>query len=254
MEPKVSPTNGRQSVRVPKTAEMIAGVLRRQIVDGTFNEGDALPTEAELINHFGVSRPSVREGLRILESERLITVRRGAHGGARACRPDLKVAARQLSLLMQIDGVTLADVYIARSAIEPPAVRLLASRPDRAAGLEELREMLVAQRTQFNDPQAAGEAVTAFHERLVQLSGNRTLALLWGALVEVLQDEVMDVVGSTTLTARRQQARERQISHVLDLIEKGDAEAAGDAWLEQMNRAAQVVLKAHGTKTVDAVS
>jgi DNA-binding FadR family transcriptional regulator len=235
---------------VPKTAEMIAGVLRRQIVDGTFAEGDPLPSESELIDRFGVSRPSVREALRILESEKLITVRRGAHGGARACRPNLTVVARYLGLLMEMDGVTLADVYTARSAIEPVAVRLLANRADRAAAVHELRGLLVAQRASYEDPDAAAAAITHFHQRLVELSGNQTLALLWGALREVLASEVLDVVVGTQLTPRRRKAREDLISRALDLIEAGEAEAARDVWLDQMTKASQIVLKLHGAKTV----
>ena len=71
-----------QRVHVPKMAEVIVERLRRQIVRGELTEGEALPSEHELQARFGVSRPTLREAFRILESESLITVRRGAHGGA----------------------------------------------------------------------------------------------------------------------------------------------------------------------------
>ena len=64
-------------VRSPKTAELVAGTLRRMVVDGQLKEGDFLPNEAELMTHFGVSRPTLREAVRVLESERLVEVRRG---------------------------------------------------------------------------------------------------------------------------------------------------------------------------------
>ena len=83
-----------QIVRAPKTAELIAGRLRRQIVRGELKEGDTLPPELALMGQFGVSRPTLREAFRILETESLICVRRGARGGAQVTAPELSVAAR----------------------------------------------------------------------------------------------------------------------------------------------------------------
>src|SRR5439155_5195777 len=67
-----------RAVRVPKTAELVAAHLRRQIVRGELKEGDALPPETALMEQFNVSRPTLREAFRVLESEALITVRRGS--------------------------------------------------------------------------------------------------------------------------------------------------------------------------------
>jgi DNA-binding FadR family transcriptional regulator len=73
-------------LRAPKTAELIASYIRGQIVRGDLKTGDALPSETVLMEMFGVSRPTLREAFRILEAESLISVRRGARGGARWCR------------------------------------------------------------------------------------------------------------------------------------------------------------------------
>src|SRR2546423_893707 len=73
---------GRQ-VRVPKTAELVARALRRQIIRRELGQGEALPSESALMEQFGVSRPTLREAFRLLESESLIEVRRGVRGGAR---------------------------------------------------------------------------------------------------------------------------------------------------------------------------
>ena len=69
-------------IRVPKAAELVADKLRRRIVRGELKEGDKLPAESTLIEALGVSRPTMREAFRILEVESLITVSRGARGGA----------------------------------------------------------------------------------------------------------------------------------------------------------------------------
>lgn len=81
-------------VRVPKMAELVAAQLRRKIVRGELAEGEALPAESALMAEFAVSRPTLREAFRVLESESLINVRRGARGGARVQVPEGTVAAR----------------------------------------------------------------------------------------------------------------------------------------------------------------
>src|SRR6201996_2521725 len=115
-------------VRAPKTGELIATHLRRQIVRGELRPGETLPAESQLMEQYGVSRPTLREAFRILEAETLISVRRGSRGGARGVAPDASVAARYVGLMLQMQGATINDVYEARMISEPPCARLLALR------------------------------------------------------------------------------------------------------------------------------
>ena len=96
-------------IRSPKTAELVAGTLRRMVVDGQLTDGDFLPNEAELMTHFGVSRPTLREAVRVLESERLVEVRRGSRTGARVRVPGPEIVARPAGLLLELSGATIAD-------------------------------------------------------------------------------------------------------------------------------------------------
>src|SRR6266513_4730852 len=105
-------------VRVPKTAELVASHLRRQIVRGELKEGDALPPESALMEHFGVSRPTLREAFRVLESEALITVRRGSRGGARVRLPTVDVVARYAGLVLEHRGASVADLSTAKAILE----------------------------------------------------------------------------------------------------------------------------------------
>src|ERR1700680_2909057 len=82
-------------LRVPKTAELIAERLRGQIIRGELTEGDALPNETELVEKFGVSRPTLREALRVLESESLLDITRGMRGGGGGGMPPADNAAPQ---------------------------------------------------------------------------------------------------------------------------------------------------------------
>src|SRR5271169_443317 len=132
-----SENNG--AVRSPKTAEIVADTLRRMIVDGQLKDGDFLPYEADLMAHFQVSRPTLREAVRVLESDRLVEVRRGSRTGAKVRVPGPEVVARPAALLLAISGTTLADVMTARMGIEPYAARLLAEN-GTATAHRELRD------------------------------------------------------------------------------------------------------------------
>src|SRR6202023_3913855 len=70
-------------IRIPKAAELVADTLRRRIIRGEYEPGQLLPAESALMASFDVARTTVRDAVRILESEGLLGVRRGANGGGR---------------------------------------------------------------------------------------------------------------------------------------------------------------------------
>src|SRR5271167_142174 len=122
--------------------QQIADELRRLIIAGELNEGDSLGHEPDLITRFGVSRPSLREALRILEAEGLISVIRGVQGGVVVHRPDQRLTARTAAIVLQSRNVPLADVFQARTIIEPAAVRIVASGRNRRASARKLRSLI----------------------------------------------------------------------------------------------------------------
>ena len=113
-------------VRSPKTAELVAGTLRRMVVDGQLKEGDFLPNEAELMAHFGVSRPTLREAVRVLESERLVEVRRGSRTGARVRVPARRSSRARPGCCSNCPAPRSPTSWWRASGIEPMAARLLA--------------------------------------------------------------------------------------------------------------------------------
>ena len=164
------------SFRVPKTAELVAHRLRRQIISGELAEGDALPSEAMLTEAFGVSRPTLREAFRVLEAERLISVRRGARGGARVHAPSPDVAARYAGFVLEHQATTLADVYAARVMIESPCAALLAKRrTDR--DLEQLWRSVDEGEAIGDDRHRLIRHHTEFHALVVRLADNHTCLL-----------------------------------------------------------------------------
>ncbi len=127
-----APLVTRPSVRrqnASKLSHLIARELRGMIVRGELVPGQALPSEGHLLRTFEVSRDTLREALRILESESLILVRRGRRGGAVVEQPHRRSVTRHVALLLQVQGATVSEVQEARLVIEPPAAGRLAERP-----------------------------------------------------------------------------------------------------------------------------
>src|ERR1700761_8452202 len=103
-------TDSRNHVRQHRIAETVAAELRGRILAGDGPDGYRLPTQDQLVSEFGVSYPSIREAIRILETEGLVTVRRGNVGGAEVHRPDEASAAYHLGLALQGRRVNLGDL------------------------------------------------------------------------------------------------------------------------------------------------
>jgi GntR family transcriptional regulator, transcriptional repressor for pyruvate dehydrogenase complex len=236
------------SVRVPKTAELVAAHVRRRIVRGELKEGDALPPETALMEEFAISRPTLREAFRILESEGLITVRRGARGGARVQIPTSEVAARYAGLVLQHRGTTLADVLEARVIVEAPAAGIVAGRRDRAKAAAALRQWLEGHPAE--DPDFHG-----FNRLLVQLTESETLILLT-TMLESISDAA---TASYRKVVHEEDARlarkaERTRLKVIELIEDGDEGGAEELWRKHLTEAGKVIMGANGQTLVDILS
>jgi GntR family transcriptional regulator, transcriptional repressor for pyruvate dehydrogenase complex len=172
--------------RPPHVAELVADHLRQRILDGELVDGDLLPKQEELLAEYGVSRPSVREALRILEAEGLVSVRRGKFGGSVVHRPHAANAAYSLGLVLRAGKVPVEDVSAALHMIEPVCASLCAARPDRQETVvPRLRAVHEAARDCIDDAREFTVVSRRFHEELVACCGNQTLILVIGALESV---------------------------------------------------------------------
>ena len=122
---------------VPKTSDVLAGELRKQILGGSVAAGAALPAERELVLQTGLSRGSVREALRILEAEGLVSTRPGRLGGSVARKPGDESLAKYISLFVHGRGISLLSLLQSREAFEPSLAALAA----RNRTEEELKDL-----------------------------------------------------------------------------------------------------------------
>lgn len=246
--PSAKQIDGRQREK----PQQIADELRALIVSGELSEGDSLGHEPDLVERFGVSRPSLREALRILEAEGLVSVVRGVRGGVVVHEPDGRMTARTAALVLQARNVSLEDVFEARSLLEPIAAKALAARRGRKAAIAELRLLVREEVDAIEDPERFGEANAAFHQRLVSLAGNQTLSIVAEMLTEIVSRAVTsvsqeNVVGSLAVRRRGIRSQER----LLDLLEAGDSAGAEDHWRSHMQVVGKVMLGQRASTVVD---
>lgn len=213
----------------------IADELRAEIVGGRFAEGDLLGTEAGLLERFGVSRPSLREALRLLEAEGLVSVTRGVQGGVVVHRPDQRMTARTAALLLSARNVTLLDVFEASAVLEPAAARMVAVSRGRRGAAKRLRDVVVEQKLVVADSTRFTRATQRFHEEIITSAGNQTLLMIKEMLDEVIARAIVDAtvrLQHETVAARRRFIRAHE--QLAALVEAGDGDAAQAHWNAHM--------------------
>lgn len=163
-----------------RIAETVAADLRNRILAGA----DRLPTQDQLVAEFGVSYPSVREALRILETEGLVTVRRGSVGGAQVHRPDESSAAYHLGLALQGASVPIGDLAAGLQVLEPLCAAEVARRSDRLkVVVPVLTRNVDASADVVGDGAAFTRCAREFHDLMVEFTPNATIRHVVGSLV-----------------------------------------------------------------------
>jgi GntR family transcriptional regulator, transcriptional repressor for pyruvate dehydrogenase complex len=216
-------------VQVPRAADVVADRIRELIVTGALADGERLPSLDSLLDEFGISGPTMREALRMLESEGLITVQRGKVGGAIVHRPSYTAAASTMALVLRSHNTEVADVARSLEVLERQCAVLCARRPDRARAVvpalrvlnETARSLVAAEELTFT------EAMTAFHEELMRGCGLATLALATRAvgaiwLVSVRQWAAQNGAQGTFVTRDEREAWLGRQARLVDLIDAGD--------------------------------
>jgi GntR family transcriptional regulator, transcriptional repressor for pyruvate dehydrogenase complex len=247
------------SVRPARTAELVAGELRGRILRGQLRNGERLPKEDELREMFGVSKASMREALLILETEGLITVRRGSGGGAVVRLPTPENAAWTLGVVLNAQNVNIDEVGEALRMLEPQCAVLCAKRPDRHERVVPVLRALQQQMEAGLDDGVTAVVVSRhFHEAIVENCGNRALTLVTGALERLWSAHERAWAERTTregcfpdISKRRDSLDDH--ADVLALIEAGD-ERAGDALRRHLEHSQRYPSPVDDSKPVDLTS
>lgn len=172
-------------IAVPKASDLLAEQLREQILTGDLAEGLALPVERELAASVGLSRGVVRDALRVLEREGLVTTRPGRAGGSFVRRPDATTLHRGLKVLMRGAGARFGSLLQVREALEPAAAEL-AARNRTEEDLLRLDEASQALREASGDIPTFLERNADWHVAVVAASHNEIMHVIVGSLTRAI--------------------------------------------------------------------
>lgn len=209
----------------------IAEAIRAAIISGQLIVDERLPSEAELADHFAVSRPTVREALKRLAAQSLIRTQRGAFGGAFVNRLSYPEAYGQqittATLLLSMNDISFDVACEARYALERACTPLAAQRrsPDTLATM---RAEIHRQAQPGLTDEAFCASDVAFHRALVDSAGNPVLSYQLAGAVEAMQP-LMNMI---TFTARSREVIVGLHTRIADALAASDSEATQTALTE----------------------
>lgn len=195
----------------------VYNAVEAEIVSGALAQGAALATETALCDQFGVTRATVREGLRLLEQADL--VQRGAAKRFYVKRPDPSDMAAATSKSLALGGVTFREVWEALQLMYPQAARLAVKRLGRG-DIKALRAGHARyQRVNPRDADAVVEGAVAFFQTIAAALNNRVLLAMLQSLNGMIGASLRQVIRKTP------KAYERIFSaqgRIIDALEKKD--------------------------------
>ena len=230
---------GRQAVQVepanPRGAsEEVAFQIQRYIQREGLEPGDFLGREGDLAEQFGISRPTLREGLRLLSSGNLVRANKGPGGGIFVAHTAEEGISRSLSdaisVMVETGAVSLAELLDARLLLEVPLAGRAAQKVDR----ETIERLRTAVRAEADAPSPSAAVVTGpdaeIHQIIAGAADNRMVGALTAWIFEVVQPKLAEVLDEAIVHT----AVVEQHEALLAAMEKGDAARAERAMKEHL--------------------
>jgi GntR family transcriptional regulator, transcriptional repressor for pyruvate dehydrogenase complex len=249
-----------QHFRQPRVAEIVASKLRDDILSGRLKEGDMLPSQETLFGEFGVSPPAVREAIHLLETDGLISVRRGNVGGAVVHLPTAERTAHMISMVLQARSATPVDVSAALMHLEPICAGMCAAREDRMTEVvPHMQNEIDMQTAQFDDLSKYVPNARRFHETLVARCGNEpmilligSLELIWSAHESSVWSDSSDPAEPVPMVDKTRRAALRDHQRLLDAIRDGNSAKAVRLAQDHLAVARRKTLAFGTGKTIEA--
>jgi GntR family transcriptional repressor for pyruvate dehydrogenase complex len=212
-----------------RASEDVMNQIAALITGGTLKKGDQLPSERELSETCKVSRATVREAIRSLESRGMIETRQG--NGTYVLVSGDNVGVSQLAASLMTERDELIDIFEIRKIIEP-SIAQLAAKYANSKDIAELEGILAQQRMGVAAGKYMAETDALFHLTLARISKNRILSRLVQAIVELLSN----MEGEYLATASRASKSLQGHAKILDAVASEDCVAARHAMIDHLNK------------------
>lgn len=214
-----------QPVQPVRAYERIVQQIEEAILRGDLRPGERLPSERDLVQQFSVSRSSVREALRVLQSNGMVRSRPGDPAGAEVLPFSPATLQKSMTTLARVSELTLAELIQFRMLLDGSA-NLLAARLRTDDQLAEMDAAMAVMHAATGDYEEFSRADVAFHDAVAIASGNRLLQVcnqvVRSVVLILIEDKIVHAADRTALM-------EESIRHhaeVLDAVRAGDGPAA----------------------------
>ena len=214
-------------------SEQVAESIRAHMQTAGLRPGDRLGREEDLARQFGVSRPTLREALRLLSSSHLIRASKGPGGGIFVAATAEEGIGRSVSdsvaSMLSAQSITIDELLETRMLFEVPLVGLAAQRATEA-DVERLRAVLAEADAEPDDGELVARVDARLHRLISEIAGNRLAAAFTHWVVEVLQPPLRTLVAPAVVES----VIVAQNHDIVRAIERGDPAAAERAMREHL--------------------
>jgi GntR family transcriptional regulator, transcriptional repressor for pyruvate dehydrogenase complex len=214
-------------------SEQVANDIRAFMQRERLQPGDRLGREEDLARTFGVSRPTLREALRLLSSAHLVRASKGPGGGifvaATAEQGIALSVSDSIASMLATDAVGLDELLEARMLMEIPLAGLAAQRATEE-DVSRLTELLAQAKAAGTDSERFRELDRELHRRITAAAGNRLSGAFMAWVVDVLQPSLQERLQPAVV----EKALQEQHRDILHGIERGDPTAAERATREHL--------------------
>jgi GntR family transcriptional regulator, transcriptional repressor for pyruvate dehydrogenase complex len=223
----------RQPIERRNTYELVAESLLALISERHLKPGDTLPTERELMQHYGVGRSSVREALRMLESRGLISA---GGSGAFAVADFRNPLNDSLSLLLAVEEGSLRELFEVRRIVEGEAVALATERGEEVH-LDRMRAATELMREGLGNRDEYIEADVAFHLTIAEATQNRMIL----HLMHAIRDQLERALGSIYKIPGSPERSIEDHGLIIEAMEAGKPDEARERMREHLARVEEAV-------------
>jgi GntR family transcriptional repressor for pyruvate dehydrogenase complex len=241
--PGDKPTGGSRSRsgngdRPKKAAILIAHQIVHDITDEELPVGTMLPNETDLADKYGVARATLREALRYLEFQGVVSMRTGPHGGPMVAKADYRPLASTFALLLERTKMPFGHLVDARLTLEPMLARQAAKQisDDQIDELRASHETMVANLTRSEAFLAENHR---FHELIAAASGNQIFEYLLSSLHWITDSTPMGV--NYGMQTRKAILAAHKL--IVDALANRDVDASERAMFNHVNEFAKYLAK-----------
>jgi GntR family transcriptional repressor for pyruvate dehydrogenase complex len=232
---------GIEPVRSTRIYEEIVRQIKAMIAEGRLKSGDQLPPERDLADKFVVSRTSVREALRALESLGLVEIRPGE--GTFVKEISVEALIEPLALVMASQREAIGELFEARRLLEP-AIAALAARRATPDEIQEMERILEEQAKEIAVGRTGLSQDGQFHAAIAGAAHNRAIMRIVHGIMDLLTQSREESLNTPGRPTRSHEDHRR----MLDAIKRRDPAAAERVMLDHLNAVEGLVL-APGTVT-----